>query len=36
MRGFDLSRRARDDLVDIGLFGAERWGDGVTSIPSDT
>jgi len=27
MRGFDLSRRARDDLVDIGLFGAERWGD---------
>lgn len=27
MRGFELSRRARDDLVDIGLFGAARWGD---------
>ena len=27
MAGFELSRRARDDLVEIGLFGAERWGD---------
>jgi toxin ParE1/3/4 len=27
MSGFDLSRRARGDLVNIGLFGAERWGD---------
>ena len=27
MRGFDLSRLARGDLVDIGLFGAERWGE---------
>jgi toxin ParE1/3/4 len=27
MSGFDLSRHARGDLVDIGLFGAERWGD---------
>jgi toxin ParE1/3/4 len=26
MAGFDLSRRARDDLVEIGLFGAERCG----------
>ncbi len=27
MPGFELSRRARDDLVEIGVYGAERWGD---------
>jgi toxin ParE1/3/4 len=27
MSGFDLSRRARGDLVEIGVYGAERWGD---------
>jgi plasmid stabilization system protein ParE len=27
MRGFDLSRLARGDIVDIGLFGAARWGE---------
>ena len=27
MPGFDLSRRARGDLVEIGLYGAARWGD---------
>ena len=27
MSGFDLSRRARGDLVEIGAYGAERWGD---------
>jgi toxin ParE1/3/4 len=27
MSGFDLSRRARGDLVEIGLYGAARWGD---------
>jgi toxin ParE1/3/4 len=27
MPGFDLSRRARGDLVEIGVYGAERWGD---------
>jgi toxin ParE1/3/4 len=27
MRGFDLSRRARRDLIEIGEFTAIRWGD---------
>ena len=27
MPGFELSRRARIDLVEIGVYGAERWGD---------
>jgi toxin ParE1/3/4 len=27
MARFDLSRRAHGDLVEIGVFGAERWGD---------
>ncbi len=27
MPGFELSRLAREDLVEIGVFGAERWGD---------
>jgi len=27
MSGFDLSSRARGDLVEIGVYGAERWGD---------
>jgi len=27
MPGFELSRRARNDLVEIGVYGAERWGD---------
>lgn len=27
MSGFELSRRARADLVEIGVYGAERWGD---------
>jgi plasmid stabilization system protein ParE len=26
MPGFDLSVRARGDLVEIGVYGAERWG----------
>lgn len=27
MHAFLLSRRAREDLVEIGVYGAERWGD---------
>jgi plasmid stabilization system protein ParE len=27
MSGFDLSRRARGELVEIGVYGADRWGD---------
>ena len=27
MPPFELSRRAREDLVEIGVYGAERWGD---------
>jgi len=26
MSRFDLSRRARADLVEIGVYGADRWG----------